>query len=168
VFLHFLKKHNPYYADIVICPSDLVDLPADGDISDRLPHVETSSAPTGSDSNTADQPTAPASEDLPALQPDCLSEEENMFVPHFFPGTYEIDAIREGMAEVGLNTVEEHAIPWPIFKPALSEYTTDGLFAMSFPSLFPLGKADWSDPRRVEFRTGHPWDLLGNPHPTHT
>jgi hypothetical protein len=75
-FLRFLKKHNPYYADVVICPSDLVDLPADSDISDRLPHVEASSAPTGSDLNTVDRLTAPASEDLPAFQPDCLSEED--------------------------------------------------------------------------------------------
>ena len=38
-FLRYLKENNPYYADVVIQPSALVDLPADGDISDRLPHV---------------------------------------------------------------------------------------------------------------------------------
>jgi hypothetical protein len=34
-FLRYLKENNPYYADVVIQPSALVDLPADGDISDR-------------------------------------------------------------------------------------------------------------------------------------
>ena len=145
-FLRYLKEHNPYYADVVIRPSEQVDLPVDGDIVDRLPHVDTSSMSV--QPKETESSLHPSSEESSTFEPDVLSEEENAFIPHFFPRTYEIDAIRDGITQVGLRTDEEEAVPWPPFGPALSEYTTEGLFTMAFPSLFPFGKADYSAPRR--------------------
>jgi hypothetical protein len=45
------------------------------------------------------------------------------------------------MRELGLSTFPDLPLPWPPAGDALSEYMTEGLFAMAFPSLFPLGKA---------------------------
>ena len=82
-FLRYLKEHNPYYADVVIRPSEEVDLSIDGDIIDRLPHVDTSSVlvqPKETDSSSP-----PSLEESATFEPDALSEEENVFIPHFFP-----------------------------------------------------------------------------------
>jgi hypothetical protein len=50
----------------------------------------------------------------------------------------------------------QQPLPWPTAGPALSEYTTDGLFSMAFPSLFPHGRADYSLPCRRKLDL-HKW-----------
>jgi hypothetical protein len=44
--LYFLKKHNPYYANIIIKPPDTVDLPDNADILDQLPHISPCDEPS--------------------------------------------------------------------------------------------------------------------------
>ena len=143
--LRHLKRYNPYYADITLRPSNEVDLPEDGDIVDRLPH--TRSCPVDRDENMVVDESSDSPPENEPFVPDSLLEEENVFVPDVVPGTTELDAIRNGMHELGLRTSPELPLPWPPAGDALSEYTTEGLFTMAFPSLFPLGKADFKVPR---------------------
>jgi hypothetical protein len=76
-FLRFLKLHNPYYADIAIRPDGEVDLPADGSVLERLPHVVSSRG----DAQSAGPRESPPSTDSTPFVPDCLSEEHNSFIP---------------------------------------------------------------------------------------
>jgi ATP-dependent DNA helicase PIF1 len=143
-FLRYLKNNNPYYANITLRPSDQVDLPIDGDVLERLPHVESSrDAQESSEDTDSETP----SEGGATFVPDTLSEEHNAFVPNFLPRSYEVDALENDMQQIGMTPTSSDPLPWPAFGPALSEYTTDGLFTQAFPSLFPLGKADFSIPR---------------------
>ena len=143
-FLRYLKAHNPYYADIAIRPAGEVDLPVDGSILDRLPNVLSSRG--HANSSAADD--SPPSTDSTSFVPDRLSEEHNAFVPDFLPRSYEVDAIKSGMQQIGFDLAPDETLPWPPFGLALSEYSTEGLFTMAFPTLFPVGKAEYFSPRR--------------------
>ena len=148
-FLRFLKDHNPYYSNVSIRPAHEVDLPVDGDVLHRLPHVTTA---TGSSDSTDRSPASSTSEieesAASCYVPDSLAQEQNVFVPGAFLGTSELDSIRDGIRELGLDASDRHPLPWPSSGPALSEYTTEGLFSMAFPSLFPFGAADFTTPHR--------------------
>jgi hypothetical protein len=121
-------------------------LPDDGDIVDRLPH--THSCPVDRDEHIiADESSDSFPHSESSFVSDSLLEEENVFVPDIVPGTTELDAICNGMHEHCLSTSPELPLPWPSTGGALSEYTTDSLFTMSFPSLFPLEEADFKVPR---------------------
>jgi hypothetical protein len=121
--LRYLKQHNPYYANISILPADRVDLPADGPVLHHLPHVQS----TGADDEALDN-TDPE-EHSTSFVPDSLSQEHNMFVPDFHPALYEVDAIQNGIQEIGIKTTPSDPVPWPAFGPPLSEYSTEGLFS---------------------------------------
>jgi hypothetical protein len=47
--LRYLKKHNTHYANITIRLADDVDLPADGSVLERLPHVRCTHGETHAD-----------------------------------------------------------------------------------------------------------------------
>lgn len=91
--LCFLKEHNPYYAHVVIRPPDNVDLPVDGNILERLPHVMLPAEPL--------PPLAPAKDSVDfaadalgiVFTPDELAQEQNLFVPGDAPGPSELDAV---------------------------------------------------------------------------
>ena len=147
-FLRFLKDHNPFYSNVSIRPAQDVDLPLDGDVLHRLPHVTTATG-TSDTSVPSPAPSCAVLDDTVSSSyvPDTLAEEHNVFVPGAFLGTSELDSIRSGIRELGLDASDGHPLPWPSSGPAFSEYTTDGLFTMAFPSLFPFGLADYSTPR---------------------
>ena len=117
-----------------------VDLPADGPVLHCLPQVQSTAADDGAADNMDPQ------EGLMSFVPDSLSEEHNMFLPDFHPRLYEVNAIQIGIQQIGIKTTPSNPVPWPAFGPPLSEYSTDGLFSMAFPSLFPLGNADYFTP----------------------
>ena len=147
-FLYYLREHNPYYADIVIRPAADVNLPDDDSILPLLPN-----APPRHPSE--DGVTA-VSIDEQSVLPEELSEEQNSFVPSVGPATSEQDAISTNMRSTGLALPDSQPLSWPLMGPALSEYTTKGLFSMAFPSLFPLGSPDITDrrPRKIDL---HEW-----------
>ena len=150
-FLRFLKQHNPFYAAVSIRPENEIDLPTDGDVLHRLPNVSSlSSSSDFVDTSSPSDTTLTDDSDRTQFVPDSLAQEENLFVPGAFLGSSELDAIRNGIRELGLDATEQHPLPWPSSGPALSEYTTNGLFTMAFPSLFPCGKADYASPRRAK------------------
>jgi Helitron helicase-like domain at N-terminus len=60
------------------------------------------------------------------------------------------------MNDSGLASTVHAPLPWPAIGPAFSEYTTDGLFSMAFPTLFPLGLADISLRRHRKIEL-HEW-----------
>ena len=145
-FLRYLKTHNRFYADITILPPEEVDLPDDANVLDRLPVVPPRSHPVS--------PTSPEQDDgldvddpETLYTPDELIQEQNMFVPAVIPSRSELEAIRKGMQHAGLAGSDEQPLPWPAFGPPLSEYATEGLWAMAFPTLFPSEAADYLHPR---------------------
>lgn len=150
-YLVFLKANNPYYACINVCHPDDVDLPEDGDILQRLQNVvapdkrnstaATTNA-TGSYVNDSENP------DEESFEPEELIQEQISFVPSFLPGHSELDAIQSGLRSHGLVNASQTVQPWPTIGDPLSEFTTDGLFTKAFPALFPLGKGDFSLPRK--------------------
>ena len=150
-FLRYLKQNNPFYSAVSIRPENDVDLPIDGDVIHRLPNVSTLTS-----SFDLEHPSAPSDSsfndesDRARFVPDSLAQEDNLFVPGTFLGSSELDAIRNGIRDLGLDVTDQHPLPWPLSGPALSEYTTNGLFTMAFPSLFPCGKADYASPRRAK------------------
>ena len=147
--LWYLKQHNPYYANIVIQPADEVDLPLDGDILDRLLVVESPASPAGPQlppSRAVNSIDCATSDLETEFVPDELAQEQNLFTPGLVPGPSELEAICDGMRDAGLAAMDQLPIPWPAFGPPLSKYTTEGLFTMAFPTLFPTGKADFTRP----------------------
>ena len=159
--LRFLKEHNPYYSHIVIRPAEDIDLPDDGDILDRLPHVMSATAESDP---PIPGPSGPANDSVDAVAddgeitfaPDELAQEQNVFVPGIAPGPSEMDAICIGMRDRSLDGSAIGPLPWPATGPPLSEYSTEGLFSMAFPTLFPTGDADFTHPRRKKLDL-HEW-----------
>ena len=137
--LFFLKEHNPFFSNIDIRDPVHVDLPMDGDVLDRIPHVVASERPSA----------CPSSDDQDALieedyEPNELVEEQTSFLPAPFPGPTEVDTIRAKMSTDGLVDRSNTTLAWPALGDPLSEFCTEGLFTKAFPALFPMGKADFS------------------------
>jgi hypothetical protein len=105
--LRFLKEHNPYYSHIVIRPTDDIDLPDDGNVIDRLPHVwsaatEPGEPPVPGVSGPVEDSVDAAVDDLGnTFSLDELAQEQNMFVPGIAPRLSEMDVICIGMRETG-------------------------------------------------------------------
>ena len=157
--LRYLKEHNQYYKNITIRPPDEVDLPLDGDILHRLPVVESPAAPAGPSlppSRAVSTVDCVPDELEPEFTPDELAQEQNLFAPGLVPGPSELEAICDHMRDAGLAASDQLPLPWPAFGPPLSEYTTEGLFSMAFPALFPTGKAEFTLPRRRHLAL-HEW-----------
>jgi hypothetical protein len=91
-----------------------------------------------------------------AFTPEELAQEQNLFVPGVAPGPSELDAVCIGMRDRSLNGSIGCPIPWPAMGLPLSEYSTEGLFSMAFPTLFPIGDADFTLPCRKKLDL-HEW-----------
>jgi hypothetical protein len=147
--LWFLKEHNPYYANVVIQPANEIDLPVDGNILHCLPVINSPAAPVGpppSPSRAVNSVDCGPNELEMDFVPDELAQEQNLFAPGLVPEPSELEAICDGMCNAGLAASDQLPLPWPAFGPPLSEYTTEGLFTMAFPTLFPTGKANFMCP----------------------
>lgn len=143
--LYYLRAHNPFYQTVVIRPPADINLPDDASIFSCL-----RSTPAQSYSESL-HPDAPTDEGEPA--PDELAQEPNSFIPSIGPASSEEHAISSNMRASGLAHQQDEPLPWPDMGPPLSEYTTNRLFSMAFPALFPLGLADYSvrdRPRKIE------------------
>jgi hypothetical protein len=152
--LRFLKEHNRFYSDITIRRPETVDLPDDGSILDRLPITEPREDNPLQPALPNRPPQSHTSDEEPVSQE--LAHEQNSFVPSLAPLPSEQDAITTAMNDSGLASTSDAPLPWPPTGPALSEYSTLGLFSMAFPTLFPLGLADISlrRDRKIEL---HEW-----------
>jgi ATP-dependent DNA helicase PIF1 len=152
--LRFLKEHNRYYTDITIRSPESVDLPKDDSILDRLPLTEPRDDNPVQPASGSTHPESATSDEEPASQE--LAHEQNSFVPSLAPLPSEQDAITTAMTDSGLASCNAAPLPWPPTGPALSEYSTLGLFSMAFPTLFPLALADISlrRDRKIEL---HEW-----------
>ena len=157
--LRYLKEHNQYYKNITIWPPNEVDLPLNGDILHRLPVVESPAAPAGPSLpplHAVSTVNCVPDELEPEFTPDELAQEQNLFTPGLVPGPSELKAICDHMRDAGLAASDQFPLPWPAFGPPLSEYTTEGLFSMAFPALFPTGKAEFTLPCRKHLAL-HEW-----------
>ena len=146
--LSFLKQYNPFYSQIVIRHPNETDLPEDGDILNRLPNVSSSHGERDFVALSVAHDESYEDLDERCFVPDELSQEQTCFVPSLLPGLSEIEAIRAEMCINGLTASPENPLSWPSSGEPLSEFTTEGLFTKAFPVLFPLGRADFSLPRR--------------------
>ena len=69
-------------------------------------------------------------------------------MPGIAPGPSERDAVCIGMQQRSLNrSTIGSPVPWPAAGLLLSEYSTEGLFLMAFPTLFPTGDGNFTNPR---------------------
>ena len=123
--LHWLKLQNKYYANIEIDESHICQLPIDGEIA----------VPTTINSN----------ESL------STSEQENCLDDTFLSGTFVPMNFTKGIVK---NSVVERqqfshtTITWPqIQNNPINEFKTEGYMTCVFPSLFPTGAGDFSQPR---------------------
>ncbi|XP_055329698.1 uncharacterized protein LOC129582250 [Paramacrobiotus metropolitanus] len=119
--LNYLKRHNPWYRDVVIDEAALSQLPNNGNVHSILPTVTISTLPplAGDD--------------------DRLHDTGVPMVQH----VKQSDQIRDS---VGL---EPHTVPYPeMSTDPVDEFTTAGYIAGAFPRLFPSGKADLRDLRK--------------------
>ena len=135
-------------------------MPEDGNILDRLPHVVSPSKPSDlpvpEPSGYVKDSVDTSADALGIIfAPDELAQEQNVFVPGIAPRPSELDAVCIGMRDRNLDG-SIGPLPWPVMGLPLSEYSTEGLFSMAFPTLFPTGDADFTHPRRKKLDL-HEW-----------
>ena len=131
--LIWLIKNNPHYSNVTLNLDSLQSLPVNG-VPDDLQSVETSETEFQSietSTNTSDD-----------SDEDQLINNEtrtSSFLPHNENEKLEKDAI---LSEIGTGKIN-----WPTIedKP-LNEYTISGLATLAFPTLFPDGKGDPTNP----------------------
>ena len=111
-FLKYLNAHNPFYANIMIRPTEQIDLPIDGSILECLPQVHSTFEERGG--ADCDDVRAASSTNDSSFVSDSLSEEHNVFVPGFCHKAYEIDTIEDGMQEFRIKTADSEPVPWSV------------------------------------------------------
>ena len=177
-WLSFLKHNNPVYSDIEIDEAALTSLPEDDHVAGQLPTVEEAAEGedgpgpevgvpgTGirlSQGGTSGQPgqETPAGADV---VPQYTEEDMNEMAPNS-SGAVGMDstaseqaavqealaAAREGAAGPRSTSVAELPLAWPTVESdaPLNEMTEPNFLAMTFPTLFPTGKAQLRTERRV-------------------
>ena len=135
--LLWLKCNNPHYKDVTIDQHALNSLPANGALTDLM---------------TVESDSDIVSDDMisPDLGPPTYHDEEDKVYNHssefssFMPVTkqqqQELDAIKEQLSP-------KEAINWPtVDDNPLNEYQTPFLATLAFPTLFPDGTGDPTNP----------------------
>ena len=138
--LLWLISNNPHYSDMKINLEALQSLPENGMPSD-LPTVETENDNCSDHEEQNSLQTLPfcynSDEDVAFNQ----TTEKSSFLPLGQQQEQQMDAIRKEILG------EENSINWPnISNQPLNEYQTWHLASMAFPTLFPDGKGDPTNP----------------------
>ena len=137
--LEYKLTHDPYYKDVELNPSAISALPDQPtDISNLLHNVTTSSF-------IPQENIVDSTHDLDAILPS-LDIQPSSFVPILPNSCNELDRIHAYLHST--NSKSTNSIDWPtISLSPINEYTTEGLFSMAFPTLFPTGIAMIAQPR---------------------
>ncbi|XP_028412486.1 uncharacterized protein LOC114535320 [Dendronephthya gigantea] len=129
--LYWLLKHNPQYRCVTIDSNALESLPSNG-IPSNIPTIETLDDPDAVDDQETD--TILTGEEVVNCD-----KETNSFLPLSKNDCLEKEAIKR--------TVNNSKINWPsIDDQLLSEYKTPFLATLAFPTLFPDGNGDPTNP----------------------
>jgi hypothetical protein len=126
-WLWFLQAHHPDYRYITICNDRIQSLPDDGDVSHLLPALD-----TGEDEG-------------PDLQEDVLGLENNPQLPNTqstIPNSSAEDTeINQILQELTGQNLRDIDVPAPSIRatPIDEAAGTQRIFAMAFPTLYPLG-----------------------------
>ena len=117
--LIWLKANNRYYRDIIIDQIQLNNLPSDGSYESFLQSFDDENS-----EETSDQ------------------TEQNLITESCFPqfeNTNQDQEISQALRQ----------FYWPNLKEsAINEFSTEGIIAQAFPTLFPFGNADLNYPRK--------------------
>lgn len=133
--IHWLIKNNPHYSDIELNYNALNSLP-ENDVPSELLSIET-------DDTTTDDNKTPLPDFGPVASEEDIVYDSNTDSSSFLPVNdthqQEIDFIR--------NNLYQGQINWPTLgNSPLNEYVTPYLATMAFPTLFPDGKGDPTNP----------------------
>ena len=140
--LHWLTLHNPQYSDVTIDQHALNCLPENGIPSD-LPTFETKNDDKNSDQDSLIETELESDSDVVYNK----DTQTSSFLPFQHNGKQEKEEIQEEIAK--------KIFDWPsVQNKPFNEYTTPFLATMAFPTLFPDGKGDPTNPslnRHVPF-----------------
>ena len=137
--LHWLLNNNQHYRDVVVNQNSLNYLPENGVPQDLLT-VETESDDTDSSYlNFSPQ----NDEDIVYNE----QTEMNSFLPIPQCQPQEIEAVQQQLHVSCTHTNSHQDMHWPsVDKDLINEYTTPFLATMAFPTLFPDGRGDPTNP----------------------
>ena len=130
--LNWLIQNNPYYKTVILDLDSLNSLPLNG-VPDDLQTVETNESDF--QNNVTNSNVSDVDEDQ------VINDDTNTssFLPHNDNSKLEKDAI---LSEIGIAKTN-----WPSVGDApLNEYSISGLATLAFPTLFPDGKGDPTNP----------------------
>lgn len=137
IWLDFLNQNHPSYRDIVIDEQALSQLPADGNVMNRIITEESAAV----DAQNEVDPDDDQSHDVEAAA-----------VPNFFANQTDLEMLHNHMQNRG--PAEQPPLQPFIQMPEvrstpLSEFNrTQPLLSLAFPTLYPRGQADYIEPRQ--------------------
>ena len=131
--LEWLKKHNPFYKNIVLSEENLNLLPEEGNVSSE---IESICIP--SEEETFEQQSSNDS------SPESQKEDENFIM-------------ESGISQIQISNQDDlikQKLKWPSMSTEpVNELRTPGYIACAYPTLFPFGTADLRDERIKEVKT---------------
>ena len=150
--LNFLRTNNPAFADIIIDIDRIHYLPIEGELSD----IETIDYHSHNDV-ISDKGPAPYQTDKGEISgttnSSVLLPDPNVDIKEKVENFVNV-VIGEDHGGVTVNKKGTVTIPWPTRQNILiSEFTTQYIFTMAFPALFPFGTGDFhiNRPRTVDY-----------------
>ena len=143
--LHWLKRYHPDYRDITISQSNLLALPIDGDVSDRVLNIEESEEMKDGEPGQKGDGRTCGEEDERGIDGDDPRPSQETMVPNLDIRQTETELLEEAFNK-------RRKLP-TAQAPEIRQTPIDELgrkhrlFAMCFPTLFPYGTADWHQGR---------------------
>ena len=135
--LQWLVENNIFYRDVIIDTAVLAQIPVDGDLSTFLSTVNIGSTDD-------DHIGFPPSDDTVNT-----SHLVNSFIPLPLRGVTEQEAIQQSLDGHG-------HVNWPSTSGnPVNEFTTEGYMSCAFPTLFPIGAANFISPRQQSVTIGN-------------
>ncbi|PON19971.1 hypothetical protein TGAM01_v211164 [Trichoderma gamsii] len=153
IWLQYLQRHHQGYREIVVREDFLQRLPVDGSIIDsiasQVADIPDSEAPQGPVEETADDGGDPSDADASAIPNLQVADTElNALQSRIFNGTpdYESMTVLEDMPR---SAQAQHQMSLPsIRRTPINEFNhSQPLLSLAFPTLYPEGKADFTEPR---------------------
>ncbi|EXU95371.1 PIF1-like helicase [Metarhizium robertsii] len=152
-FARDFRRHHPGYREIVVREDLLQRLPVDGSIIEsivsQVADIPDSEAPHGPVAEAAEEEEEPSDADASAIPNLQVTETElNALQSRLFNGTpdYEGVTVLEDMSR-GAQAQHQMSLP-SIRRTPINEFNhSQPLLSLAFPTLYPEGKADFTEPR---------------------
>ena len=141
-WLWFLHAHHPDYQQVTISLDRINSLPTDGDVSLSFAAVIENTSVNEEPS----LPIQPVTDPVQPLTDQLPPPNSQSMVPNLNITTTEVDLIRQ---EISGQRPQHPTVPAPSIRltPLDEASGKDRVFAMAFPTLYPMGQADFNDPR---------------------